>query len=100
MSQDEIYKNIKSIADVEAKGAEIGIITHLKSDFVVSEEMTSMQLENLRMTHDMVVLAIDKLDKWANNPMGGSSAMAEGVRVDQGLDRRQQRDTKSVYSCQ
>ncbi len=39
--------------------------------------MTSMQLKNLEMTHDIVVLAIDKLDKWANNPMGGGSAMAK-----------------------
>ena len=99
VSQDEIYKNIRSIPDVDAKGAEIGIITHLKSDFVVSEEMTSMQLKNLEMTHDMVVLAIDKLDKWANNPMGGSSAMAKEYVSIKDWIGRQQRDTKSVYSC-
>lgn len=100
VSQDEIYKNIRSIPDVDAKGAEIGIITHLRSDFVVSEEMTSMQLENLRMTHDMVVMAIDKLRKWADNPMGGSSAMArEYVSIKDWIGR-QQRDPKSVYSCQ
>ena len=100
VSQDELYKNIKSIADVEAKGAEMGIFTHLKSDFVVGEEMTSMQLENLRMTHDMVVMAIDKLGKWADNPMGGSSAMAkEYVSIKDWIGGRQ-RDAKSVYSCQ
>jgi hypothetical protein len=100
VSQDEIYKNIKSIADVDANGAEIGIITHLRSDFVVSEEMTSMQLENLRNTHDMVVMAIDKLGKWADNPMGGSSAMArEYVSIKDWIGKRQ-RDPKSVYSCQ
>ena len=99
VSQDEIYKNIRTIPDVDAKGAEIGIITHLKSDFVVSEEMTSMQLKNLEMTHDMVVLAIDKLDKWANNPMGGSSAMAKEYVSIKDWIGRQQRDTKSVYSC-
>jgi hypothetical protein len=100
VSQDEIYKNIRSIPDVDAKGAGIGIITHLRSDFVVSEEMTSMQLENLRMTHDMVVMAIDKLRKWADNPMGGSSAMArEYVSIKDWIGR-QQRDSKSVYSCQ
>jgi hypothetical protein len=99
VSQDELYKNIKSIADVEAKGAEIGIMTHLKSDFVVNEEMTSLPLENLRVTHDMVVMAIDKLDKWANNPMGGSSAMAkEYVSIKDWIGQRQ-RDSKSVYSC-
>ena len=52
------------------------------------------------MTHDMVVMAIDKLDKWANNPMGGSSAMAkEYVSIKDWIGRRQ-RDPKSVYSCQ
>jgi hypothetical protein len=100
VSQDEIYKNIKSIADVEANGADIGIITHLRSDFVVNEEMTALPLENLRTTHDMVVMAIDKLAKWADNPMGGSSAMAkEYVSIKDWIGQRQ-RDPNSVYSCQ
>jgi len=99
VSQDDIYQNIKSIADVDAKGDDIGIITHLKSDFVVSEEMTSLPMENLRTTHDMVVMAIDKLAKWADNPMGGSSAMAkEYVSIKDWIGQRQ-RDPKSVYSC-
>jgi hypothetical protein len=100
VSQNDIYKNIKSIADVDANGAEIGIITHLRSDFVVSEEMTALPLENLRTTHDMVVMAIDKLGKWADNPMGGSSAMPrEYVSIKDWIGKRQ-RDPKSVYSCQ
>jgi hypothetical protein len=99
VSQDVIYKAIRSIPDVDAKGADIGIITHLKADIVVAEEMTSMQMENLRMTHDNVVEAIDKLDKWANNPAGGSSMMAkEYVSIKDWIGQRQ-RDSKSVYSC-
>jgi hypothetical protein len=99
VSQDDLYNNIKSIADVEAKGGEVGIFTYLKSDFVVSEEMTSMQMENLRMTHDNVIMAIDKLRKWADNPMGGSSAMAkEYVSIKDWIGQRQD-DPKSLYSC-
>ena len=100
VDQNVIYKNIRSIPDVDAKGPEIGIITFLKSDFVVSEEMTSMQLENLRATHDRVVTAIDKLDKWADNPMGGSSAMAKEYVSIKDWIGQQQRNPKSVYSCQ
>ena len=99
VSQDVIYKNIRSIADVEANGADIGIITHLRSDLVVAVEMTALPFENLQTTHDMVVMAIDKLDKWANNPMGGSSAMAkEYVSIKDWIGQRQ-RDPNSVYSC-
>jgi hypothetical protein len=99
VSQDDLFNNIKSIPDVDGKGDTIGIFTHLKSDFVVNEEMTALPLENLRSTHDMVVMAIDKLDKWANNPMGGSSAMPkEYVSMKDWIGQRQS-DAKSVYSC-
>jgi hypothetical protein len=100
VSQDEIYKNIRSVSDVDTKGADIGIVTFLKSDFVVSEEMTSLPLENLRATHDRVVMAIDKLGKWADNPMGGSSAMPKEYVSIKDWIGRQQRNPKSVYSCQ
>jgi hypothetical protein len=100
VSQDVIYKTIRNIADVEAKGADIDIITHLRSDFVVAVEMTALPFENLQTAHDMVVMAIDKLDKWANNPMGGSSAMPkEYVAIKDWIGQRQ-RDPNSVYSCQ
>jgi hypothetical protein len=99
VSQVDLYNNIKSIADVDAKGHDVGIFTYLKSDLVVSEEMTSMQMENLRMTHDNVIMAIDKLRKWADNPMGGSSAMGkEHVSIKDWIGQRQG-DPKSVYSC-
>jgi hypothetical protein len=99
VSQDEIYKNIKAIGDVDTRGVAIGIVTHLKADIVVSEELTALPLENLRATHDRVVEAIDKLDKWANNPAGGSSMMAkEYVAIKDWIGQRQ-RDSTSVYSC-
>ncbi len=100
VDQNVIYKNIRSIPDVDAHGGDIGIITYLKSDFVVSEEMTALPLENLRATHDRVVMAIDKLDKWANNEMGGSSGMAKEYVSIKDWIGRQQRNSKSVYSCQ
>ena len=99
VSQDVIHKNIRTVADVEANGAAIDIFTHLRSDFVVAVEMTALPFENLQTTHDMVVMAIDKLDKWANNPMGGSSAMAKEYVSIKDWIGQQQRDPNSVYSC-
>lgn len=100
VSQDDIFTHIKTVADVESNGGDIGIITHLKSDLVVAVEMTALPLENFRTTHDMVVMAIDKFGKWANNPMGGSSAMPKGYVAIKDWIGRQQRNPKSVYSCQ
>ncbi len=99
VKQEHIQKGIKSISDVDTVGDSIGIITYLRSDIVVSEELTTMPLENLRAVHDNVQMAIDKLDKWANNPMGGSSAMPKAyVSIKDWIGRRQ-RDPKSLYSC-
>jgi outer membrane protein OmpA-like peptidoglycan-associated protein len=99
VKQDDIEKRIRSIPDVDTEGVKLGIIVHLKADIVVSEEMTSMPLENLRMLHDDVQAAVSNLDKWANNPMGGSSAMPVAyVSIKDWIGRRQ-RDPKSVYSC-
>jgi hypothetical protein len=100
VKQQDIQTTIRSIADVDTKGPALGIITFIKADIVVSEEMTSLPLENLRMMHDDVQAAIDKLDKWANNPMGGSSAMPTAyVSIKDWIGKRQ-RDPRSVYSCQ
>ena len=72
---------------------------YLKSDIVVSEEMTALPLENLQALHDEVIRAIDKLDKWANSPMGGSSAMPTAyVSIKDWIGDRQ-RDARSIYSC-
>jgi hypothetical protein len=58
--------------------------------------MTSLPLENLRALHDEVIKAIDKLDKWANSPTGGSSAMPSAyVSIKDWIGTRQ-RDPKSV----
>ena len=77
-------------------GRSLGIITYLRSNIVVSEEMTSLPLENLRALHDEVIKAIDKLDKWANSPTGGSSAMPSAyVSIKDWIGTRQ-RDPKSV----
>ena len=50
-------------------------------------------------THDDVVRAIEKLDKWANVDLGGSSGMPTAyVSIKDWIARRQQ-DPDSVYSC-
>ncbi len=99
VAQQKIENSIRSVADVDSVGQSLGIITYLKSDIVVSEEMTSLPLENLRMLHDDVQVAIDKLRKWSDSPMGGSSAMPRAyVSIKDWIGGRQ-RDSKSVYSC-
>ncbi len=99
VAQEKIEKGVRSVADVDTVGQSLGIITYLKSDIVVSEEMTSLPLENLRMLHDDVQRAIDKLRNWADSPMGGSSAMPTAyVSIKDWIGGRQ-RDPKSVYSC-
>ncbi len=99
VSQDKIQKSIRSVADVDTVGQLIGIITHLKADIVVASEMTALPLENLRMTHDRVQEAIEKLGEWANNPMGGSSAMPQAYVAIKDWIGQHQRDPNSLYSC-
>lgn len=99
VDQDRIEKSIQSVPDVDKVGGSLLFITFLKSEIVVNEEMTGMPLENLRTLHDDVTKAIDKLDKWANSPMGGSSAMPPAyVSIKDWIGQRQ-RDPNSVYSC-
>jgi hypothetical protein len=97
--QEQIVKGIGSVGDVDAKGRSLGIMTYLKADIVVSEEMTVSPLESLRGTHDEVQRAIEKLRLWADNPMGGSSAMSPAyISIKDWIGERQS-DSKSVYSC-
>jgi hypothetical protein len=99
VDQAQIEKTIQTIPDVDTAGRSLGIITYLRSNIVVSEEMTSLPLENLRALHDEVNTAIDKLRKWANSPTGGSSAMPDAyVSIKDWIGTRQ-RDPKSIYSC-
>jgi hypothetical protein len=99
VDRQTIHKAIRSVADVDANGAGIGIITHLKADIVVAGEMTAMPFENLQTTHDNVTRAIDKLEKWADVPLGGSSSMSpDYVSIKEWIGRRQ-RDPASPYSC-
>jgi len=96
---DRLWKNVHGVADVDKAGQSLGIITYVKSDIVVSYEMTSLPLENLRVTHDQVQKAIEKLGKWANIGIGGSSAMPKAyVSIKDWIGARQ-RDPKSLYSC-
>ena len=99
VSQVQIQNGIKSISDVDSVGPSLGIISYLRSEIVVAEELTTLPLENLRSLHDNVQMAIDKLRIWADNPMGGSSAMPTAyVSIKDWIGRRQ-RDPRSLYSC-
>jgi len=96
---EELEKAIHTLADVDSAGPSLGIITYLKSSIVVSEEMTTLPLENLRTLHDDVVNAIDRLGAWANSGIGGSSSMHYSYVAIKDWIGARQRDPKSVYSC-
>jgi hypothetical protein len=99
VNQAAFERSIRSVGDVETANKSLEFITYMKPDIVVSYEMTSQQLENLRMVTDEAGRAIDKLDFWANNPMGGSSAMPPAYRAVKDWIMMRQKDPKSVYSC-
>jgi Putative peptidoglycan binding domain len=98
-TQEEIEKAIRSVEDVDAVGQSLGILTYLKADIVVSEEMTALPLENLQMMHDDVQRAIDKLGKWSDAPLGGSSAMPPAYVAIKDWIASRQDDSNSLYSC-
>lgn len=96
---EKLERAIHSVPDVDSAGASLGIITYLKSSIVVSEEMTSLPLENLRTVHDDVVKAIDRLAAWADTGIGGSSSMPPAYIAIKDWIGARQRDPKSIYSC-
>jgi hypothetical protein len=99
VKQEEIEKAIRTAGDVDTNGESVGIVTYLRADIVVSAEMTALPLENLQMLHDDVQRAIGNLDKWANAPLGGSSAMPKAyVSIKDWIGTRQD-DQNSVYNC-
>jgi hypothetical protein len=99
IEEQKIENAIRSVADLDTAGQSLGLFTYLKSDIVVSAEMTSLPLENLRMLHDDVIQAIDKLDKWANSPLGGSSSMPRAYVAMHDWIAARMSDPNSVYSC-
>ncbi|HEY8094882.1 MAG TPA: hypothetical protein VIE65_02155 [Methylobacter sp.] len=99
VDQTALERSIHSVSDVEIANKSLQFISHMRSAIVVSFEMTALPLENLRSDTDNAGLAIEKLDKWANNPMGGSSAMPPAYRAIKDWIMNRQNDTKSLYSC-
>jgi hypothetical protein len=101
VDQAELEAAITSVDDVEAANLRLRFMTHLRSDILFTQEMVgeSVQLESLRMLHDEVSRAVGKLAIWANNPMGGSSAMPPAYVAIKDWIARRQRDLNSVYSC-
>jgi len=99
VKQEEIEKAIRSVADVDANGRSIEMLTYLKADIVVSEEMTSLPLESLRALHDDVQRAIGNLRKWADAGFEGGSAMPKAYISIKNWIHTRQDDPNSVYSC-
>jgi hypothetical protein len=99
VDQAALQRSIRSVSDVDIANKSLQFITYMRSDIVVSFEMTTQQLENLRMATDDAGLAIEKLDKWANAPLGGSSAMPHAYRAIKDWIMKRQQDPKSLYSC-
>ena len=101
VDQTQLEAAIHAIADVEPANRRLQFITYMRSDLLVSYELAEVKLllENFRSLHDEVVLALDNLDKWANSPMGGSSAMPPAYVALKDWIGSRQRDPSSVYSC-
>jgi hypothetical protein len=101
VDQLELEAAMTSVDDVEAANRRLRFITYLRSDIVFTQELIgeSLQLESLRVLHDEVTQAVRKLAIWANNPMGGSSAMTPAYIAIKDWIGRRQRDPNSVYSC-
>jgi hypothetical protein len=95
----QLSQNIRSVTDVDTAGPSLGIITNLKFQIMLSVEMSIDPLVGLRWEHDTIHRAIEKLDKWANIGIGGSSSMGrEYVAIKDWIGGRQ-KDPRSVYSC-
>lgn len=99
VDQTILEQSIRSVSDVEVANKSLGFIKHMRSDVVVSFELTSLPLENLRMNTDEAGFAIDKLEKWSDAPLGGSSAMPPAYRAIKAWIKTRQNDPKSLYSC-
>jgi len=99
VDQAALERSIRSVDDVEPANQSLHFITHMRSAVVIAFEMTAAPLENLRQASDDASRAIDNLDKWANAPMGGSSAMPPAYRAIKDWIRKRQKAPQSLYSC-
>lgn len=99
VDQTKLERSIRSVNDVDIANQSLKFITHMRSAIVVSFELTSLPLENLRRRTDDASEAIRKLGQWANAPLGGSSAMPKAYRAIKSWIIQRQNDPKSLYSC-
>jgi len=104
VDQATLEASISAVGDVEAANEDLGFITHLRSEIVVMHELTSedLLLDNLRIVHDDVIRAINKLRVWADSPIpldGVSEAMPPAYVAIKDWIGTRQRDPNSIYSC-
>jgi hypothetical protein len=101
VDQADLEAAIASVDDVETANRRLRFMTYLRSDILFTRELIgeSLQLESLRVLHDEVSRAVGKLASWADNPIGGSSAMPPAYIAIKDWIARRQRDPNSVYSC-
>lgn len=101
VDQEQLERLIRSVSDVPRANELLGFITFTRSEILFNYESISdsLQMENFRNFHDRVIEAIEKLGKWANSPMGGSSAMPPAYVSLKDWIGQQQRYANSIYSC-
>lgn len=101
VDQERLEKAIHAVSDVEKANDLLGFFTFMRSEILFGYEFTaeSLQMQNFQHFHDQVTSAIDKLDKWANSPTGGSSAMPDAYVSLKDWIGQQQRNPNSVYNC-
>lgn len=102
VDQAALEAAIKDVRDVEPANEELRFIVHVKPEVVNNREFVAaedLELEAfLALTNDGAV-AVEKLDEWANAPLGGSSAMPPAYRAIKDWIGARQRDPRSGYSC-
>lgn len=97
--QTALWQEIQGVPDVDAAAERHSLFKHMKADILVNEELTASALDSLRSSHDGVIRALEQLDKWANNPAGGSSAMPRAYVSIKDWIGAKQSDSNSLYSC-
>jgi hypothetical protein len=102
VTEDWLFKNIKSQADVESQPVRQGLVGHGK--FVTSMrkalfDPVETKLVGLRGMRAQIIEAHNTLDNWANVGIGGQSGMPRYYRAIKEWMRGKESNVDSVLSC-